>query len=182
MKVHSTIRRHSPTSLLYSRQNGYWDYVTDQRVSESALENASITNTSARTWRQSAEILVRYNTTIKKDHDLGALLGYSAQEYYSKSFAVSRKGATDWTLNELSTYETLVSSSSSAPAKWGLLSYFGRVNYGYKGRYLFEANLRADASSRFGVNQRWGYFPRSPADGVSRKNHSCKAHRTISLT
>ena len=143
----------------YSRQNGYWDYVTDQRVSESALENASITNTSARTWRQSAEILVRYNTTIKKDHDLGALLGYSAQEYYSKSFAVSRKGATDWTLNELSTYETLVSSSSSAPAKWGLLSYFGRVNYGYKGRYLFEANLRADASSRFGVNQRWGYFP-----------------------
>ena len=143
----------------YSRQNGYWDYVTDQRVSESALENASITNTSARTWRQSAEILVRYQTTIKKDHDLGALLGYSAQEYYSKSFAVSRKGATDWTLNELSTYETLVSSSSSAPAKWGLLSYFGRVNYGYKGRYLFEANLRADASSRFGVNQRWGYFP-----------------------
>ena len=143
----------------YSRQNGYWDYVTDQRVSESALENASITNTSARTWRQSAEILVRYHTTIKKDHDLGALLGYSAQEYYSKSFAVSRKGATDWTLNELSTYETLVSSSSSAPAKWGLLSYFGRVNYGYKGRYLFEANLRADASSRFGVNQRWGYFP-----------------------
>ena len=133
----------------YSRQNGYWDYVTDQRVSESALENASITNTSARTWRQSAEILVRYQTTIKKDHDLGALLGYSAQEYYSKSFAVSRKGATDWTLNELSTYETLVSSSSSAPAKWGLLSYFGRVNYGYKGRYLFEANLRAEASSRF---------------------------------
>ena len=112
----------------YSRQNGYWDYVTDQRVSESALENASITNTSARTWRQSAEILVRYNTTIKKDHDLGALLGYSAQEYYSKSFAVSRKGATDWTLNELSTYETLVSSSSSAPAKWGLLSYFGTVS------------------------------------------------------
>ena len=54
----------------YSRQNGYWDYVTDQRVSESALENASITNTSARTWRQSAEILVRYQTTIKKDHDL----------------------------------------------------------------------------------------------------------------
>ena len=34
-----------------------------------------------------------------------------------------------------------------------------KKGYGYKGRYLFEANLRADASSRFGVNQRWGYFP-----------------------
>lgn len=143
----------------YSRQNGYWDYVTDQRVSESALENASVTNTSARDYRRSIELLARYNTTIKNDHEVGALLGYSASQYYSKSFGVSRKGATDWSLNELSTYETLVSSSSSAPAKWGLLSYFGRVNYGYKGRYLLEANLRADASSRFGTNYRWGYFP-----------------------
>ena len=125
------------------------------------MENASITNTSARTWRQSAEILVRYNTTIKKDHDLGALLGYSAQEYYSKSFAVSRKGATDWTLNELSTYETLVSSSSSAPAKWGLLSYFGRVGYEFAGRYLLQASLRADAAdlSLLPATNRWGYFP-----------------------
>lgn len=143
----------------YSRKNGYWDYMTDTRYSESNLANATITNSSSRTWRESLEVLARYNTTIKNDHDLGALLGYSQQKYTSKSFSVQRKGATDWTMHELSTYETLNNSSSSSPSRWGLLSYFGRVNYAYKGRYLLEANLRADASSRFGTEQRWGYFP-----------------------
>ena len=40
-----------------------------------------------------------------------------------------------------------------------MLSYFGRINYDLMGRYLFEANLRADASSRFAKGHRWGYFP-----------------------
>ena len=40
-----------------------------------------------------------------------------------------------------------------------MLSYFGRINYSYKDRYLFEANLRADASSRFHKDNRWGWFP-----------------------
>lgn len=40
-----------------------------------------------------------------------------------------------------------------------LMSYFARFNYSYKDRYLFEANIRADASSRFHKDNRWGYFP-----------------------
>lgn len=40
-----------------------------------------------------------------------------------------------------------------------LLSFFGRVNYDYKGRYLFSATLRADGSSKFSDGNRWGYFP-----------------------
>ena len=39
------------------------------------------------------------------------------------------------------------------------LSYFGRANYSYKGRYLFTATMRADGSSKFAPNNRWGYFP-----------------------
>ncbi|MCE2705213.1 MAG: TonB-dependent receptor [Terrimonas sp.] len=42
---------------------------------------------------------------------------------------------------------------------WGLVGYIGRVNYAYKGRYLFSASLRRDGSSRFGANRRWGTFP-----------------------
>lgn len=72
---------------------------------------------------------------------------------------MSKQGATDWTLNDLGTYETLSGSSSTAKNGWGLRSYFGRVNYAYKNRYLFEANLRADGSSRFGSNNRYGIFP-----------------------
>ena len=40
-----------------------------------------------------------------------------------------------------------------------MISYFGRVNYDYAGKYLFEANIRSDASSRFAPEHRWGYFP-----------------------
>lgn len=39
------------------------------------------------------------------------------------------------------------------------LSYFGRIQYDYAGKYLFEANLRSDASSRFPKDNRWGVFP-----------------------
>lgn len=161
MSIESTVN-HSPTFTdrsSYSRENGYWNYVTDTRHTESALENATITNTSARSYQQSAEILARYNTAIKDDHEIAALAGFSSSQSYAKSFAVSRRGATDWELHEIGTYETLEGSSSSSPSKWGLISYFGRLNYSYKQRYLFEANLRADASSRFGEAERWGYFP-----------------------
>lgn len=43
------------------------------------------------------------------------------------------------------------------------LSYFGRANYSYKGRYLISASLRADGSSKFGPNNHWGYFPAASA-------------------
>ena len=80
-------------------------------------------------------------------------------EYRTWGWGVSKQGATDWTLNDLGTYESLSGSSSTAKNGWGLRSYFGRVNYAYKNRYLFEANLRADGSSRFGSNNRYGIFP-----------------------
>lgn len=40
-----------------------------------------------------------------------------------------------------------------------ILSFFGRVNYNYNDRYLLTASLRADGSSKFGKNNKWGYFP-----------------------
>ena len=80
-------------------------------------------------------------------------------EYRTWGWGVSKQGATDWTLNDLGTYETLSGSSSTAKNGWGLRSYFGRINYAYKNRYLLEANLRADGSSRFGSNNRYGIFP-----------------------
>ena len=47
----------------------------------------------------------------------------------------------------------------AAEQDYAVLSYFGRLNYAYKQRYLFEANFRRDGSSRFGPDYRWGTFP-----------------------
>jgi TonB-linked SusC/RagA family outer membrane protein len=53
------------------------------------------------------------------------------------------------------------SSQTNGGTAWqyGLMSYFGRLNYSYQGKYLFEANVRRDGSSRFSKDQRWGVFP-----------------------
>lgn len=48
---------------------------------------------------------------------------------------------------------------SSSKNKWSLASYLGRVNYSYKGRYLATVSARADGSSRFGRDSKWGFFP-----------------------
>lgn len=142
----------------YGRENGYWDYTTDTRYSSSDLANSSASNTTSRNYYISSEILARYTKTIG-EHDFSILAGYSAMEYRTWGWGVSKKGATDWILNDLGTYETLSGSSSTAKNGWGLRSYFGRINYSFKDRYLFEANLRADGSSRFGINNRFGIFP-----------------------
>ena len=61
-------------------------------------------------------------------------------------------------------YSTLNTTTSDpsvtgGPATWSTAGFFGRLNYDYKGRYLFEANLRYDGSSRFTREKRWNLFP-----------------------
>lgn len=49
--------------------------------------------------------------------------------------------------------------ASGGYQEWATAGFFGRINYDYKGRYLVEANLRYDGSSRFLRDQRWNWFP-----------------------
>ncbi|WP_461147098.1 SusC/RagA family TonB-linked outer membrane protein [Spirosoma pulveris] len=90
-------------------------------------------------------------------HNVSALAGFSSQK--------DRRVANELTAtnfpNDL--VQTLnagqVSSGSSDIQEWSLLSYIGRVQYDYNGKYLLSAAIRADGSSRFGRANRWGYFP-----------------------
>ena len=138
--------------------NGTWDYVKNIRINESALENASINNKSFKRRRENSEILIRYNTTVAHDHEISALGGFTTSYYNENYFDVTRKGMSDWSLTQLKTATELVSSDSNE-TDWALISYFGRLNYAFKGRYLFEANVRYDGSSRFAPESRWGVFP-----------------------
>lgn len=141
-----------------SRENGYWDYVTDTRYSSSSLDKAAISHTMGRDYRISSELLARYDETFG-NHTVGAIVGYSAMSYRKWNWGLSKKGATDWVLSDPSTYAEMNGMSSTAETGWGLRSYFGRLNYSYAGRYMFEANLRVDGSSKFGPENRYGVFP-----------------------
>ncbi len=102
------------------------------------------------------EHTLNYSRSIGQ-HNLSALAGFSAQK--------DRRTATELTAtnfpNDL--VQTLnagqVSAGGSDIQEWSLLSYLGRVQYDYNGKYLLSGAIRADGSSRFGAANRWGYFP-----------------------
>ena len=71
-------------------------------------------------------------------------------------------------------------SNAGTRAEWALQSFFGRINYNYKERYLFETNLRLDGSSRFASGNRWGIFPSfSGAWRLTEEPWMQKARKTL---
>ncbi|QJD79170.1 SusC/RagA family TonB-linked outer membrane protein [Spirosoma rhododendri] len=90
-------------------------------------------------------------------HAISALAGFTAQKdrrVANELTATNFPNDLVYTLNA-----GQVSSGSSDVQEWSLLSYLGRVQYDYAGKYLLSGAIRADGSSRFGRNNRWGYFP-----------------------
>ncbi|MEJ7768015.1 MAG: TonB-dependent receptor [Chitinophagaceae bacterium] len=91
-------------------------------------------------------------------NQLSALLGFSVETFENSNFRAQNQGYLGNELTELSAGSTnpLVSGTS---AKSALTSYFGRLNYSFKEKYLFEGNFRYDGSSRFAKGNQWGLFP-----------------------
>lgn len=100
---------------------------------------------------------INYTTTLAEKHNISAVLVQSAQKETKKGNFVE---ATDYPNDYIQTITGgTVKSGSSEKTQWSLASYLARVQYSYMGRYMASAAIRADGSSRFGKNNRWGYFP-----------------------
>ena len=105
------------------------------------------------------QILVNYNKSFG-DHNLGVLAGMESYDVKSRYVTASRKGGGNNNLDEsLNTLDASSQKNTNGGTEMTRLSYFGRLQYNYAGKYLFEANVRRDASSRFPKNSRWGTFP-----------------------
>ncbi|WP_315818479.1 SusC/RagA family TonB-linked outer membrane protein [Paraflavitalea speifideaquila] len=110
------------------------------------------------------EHTLNYSTTIDR-HKLTALAGYSYQKIFVQTRATSINNFAISDIEPL--YNpglgqelTLAGNKPSGSAYINeLQSYFGRVNYQYNDRYLFTASIRADGSSKFGANNKYGYYP-----------------------
>ena len=101
---------------------------------------------------------LRYTGVIKDIHNISLLAGNSIEQYTSSSRQAQKTGYPNKDLDELEvgTMDPTVAGSSLEDA---LISYFGRFQYDFKNKYLFEANIRYDGSSRFAAGNRWGLFP-----------------------
>lgn len=106
------------------------------------------------------EYTLNYTKQFHKDHYIDLLAGYTTQTTKEESATAS---ATNFTNGELLYHSLQSGASRQAPTSGGseavLNSVIGRVNYTFKNRYNLTASFRADGSSRFSPNNKWGYFP-----------------------
>jgi TonB-linked SusC/RagA family outer membrane protein len=96
--------------------------------------------------------------TFNDIHEVTGLLGYQQEELVKRYTEAKRINPPKNELHQVNAGTDNIEAYGNT-YKWRMLSYFGRVNYALMGKYLFEVNVRADASSRFAKGNRWGYFP-----------------------
>ncbi|GJM49270.1 SusC/RagA family TonB-linked outer membrane protein [Capnocytophaga catalasegens] len=121
-------------------------------------------------WRYSDKWIydgwINYDKTFNQVHSLTAMAGAHADIYQYKRITVGRKNFASDEMNDfkggsIKESDQLVTNRQNEDfyLEENINSYFGRLGYTYDQKYLFEANFRADASSRFAKEGRWGYFP-----------------------
>lgn len=125
--------------------------------------NPAITETVGNTVYQTYSAQADYIKTIAKYHNLSVMAGTSAELSETKALSASRSqlqydGLYDINTAISPTTASFTGLNSGGASHWGLVSYFTRINYDYKRKYLLELLGRRDGSSRFDVSSRWSNF------------------------
>jgi TonB-linked SusC/RagA family outer membrane protein len=105
-----------------------------------------------------AEANLQYAHTFFDDHNIEMLAGYSAQKFDQESNTLT---GTNFPNDDVAWLKaaTAISAGSSGTTHYALLSEIVRLNYNFRGKYLLSGAFRRDGSSRFGPNNKYGYFP-----------------------
>lgn len=118
----------------------------------------SLTDLIGRSTRIILQSLLTYNKSIGS-HNINILLGTSRESFRYDEDNAYRQNFPNNSLTELNAGATLGMTNGGYSYETKLGSYFGRLNYDYKGKYLFEGTMRYDGSSKFAESKRWGLFP-----------------------
>jgi ribosomal protein S17E len=118
-------------------------------------------------FRNTNTLNYNFRNLLNNDHNLNLLVGHEMIETETKQVTSAIHGyPTLFTSDEafkLTTQGTPASVDNFYSPDDKLLSFFGRANYEFKGKYLLSATYRADGSSKFLSSNRWGYFPSAAA-------------------
>jgi TonB-linked SusC/RagA family outer membrane protein len=122
-----------------------------------SLSDAVISYKNSRSYNYTSTTTLNYLASFG-GHDVSALLGYEQYYYNLRDNNSARRGMVDFSITDIATAAEMYEVGGSQ-SDYAMISFFGRLNYAYKNRYLFEANFRRDGSSRFAPENRWGTFP-----------------------
>lgn len=130
----------------------------DIKRGEASEGIATVGQTDGYTWVW--ENTLNYNQIFAEKHSFDAVAGITAQKFESTPVVVSRAGIEDGRLGYYSIQEgTKIQLANTAYSSWQMLSYLARLNYGFDSRYLLTLTGRVDGSSKFGTNNKYGFFP-----------------------
>lgn len=102
--------------------------------------------------------ILKYTASFADKHNVDALAGYSFEKLAVRSALIRGTDFPNERFEYLASAATITNASASARDR-GLNSWFGRLNYNYQYKYLVSLTARYDGSSKFGVNNRYGFFP-----------------------
>lgn len=157
-KVNYQVRQNETNSHNNPDVSLRYDFATDQlKTGLPSLANSTTYYSFDKNRQLTFDNVLRYNTQLG-DHDLGALVGYNQLYYNLYNFNATKTGLIDYNLTTPSAVLT-PTTINGGESDYAIRSWFGRVNYAYKGKYLLEGNLRYDGVSRFSPDTRWGLFP-----------------------
>ena len=151
-------------SLSYQNSNNSYNRYASSKYIGNRGDNGYALRQNMEDTRKVFETYLNFNRTFRDVHTLGAMVGYSWEESNDNDgFQAMARGFYD---DQLS-YHNLGMSNYNERNDYGnqllstlrMISYYGRFNYSYAGKYLLQASVRRDGSSAFGKNNRWATFP-----------------------
>lgn len=142
-----------PTSLSDGANQPYSDQA---KAAANAIANTTLQSDYL------AEFTANYNKTWNDVHNFSGVAGYSVQKDMIDVLGVKATGYEDDHITEVTGHgadPSDIQLNNTYKSNWTMLSYFTRLNYNFKNKYYLTASFRGDASSLFGPENRWGYFP-----------------------
>lgn len=121
------------------------------------LRKNSISESHINTLTQTLNVTATYQKNINR-HDFKLLGGFSQEWAHTNTLSAGRKLLLLDGIEAIDVGTDEITNGGGAE-EWALRSFFGRLNYNYDEKYLLEANVRRDGTSRFAKQNRWGYFP-----------------------
>ena len=135
------------------------------------LNSTEQENTFKSVWKTDNDIItanavLTWTPKLGDKHNLNVVAGWNLENYERKYSYITRKGLLYDSLPNFelmddggSEFTTISLNDNDGNASYGLIGYFGRINYTLLSRYIFEFSARYDGSSKFPSNSRWGFFP-----------------------
>ncbi|MFD2932826.1 SusC/RagA family TonB-linked outer membrane protein [Spirosoma flavum] len=165
------------TDLLSQQEEAYYGSETQRNT---GAPNGLGSNSFRQIANYTTNNYFSFGRTIAEKHDIDATLGMSYQESRLNFNSVTGQQFPSSAYKQI-TAAAKITAGDGQESRFSFLSYFARVNYRFNNRYLLGASGRIDGSSRFGANDRYGFFPAVSAGWILTEESFLKNVRALSL-